>query len=341
MNVAKPKYKVHELSPDGYSRFFFITDILKKIYKDRKSELSILDVGGCSEFLTQQLDVSGLPYNLTVLDILDRPNSIPKKVKYIQSDATSMQIKDSAYDVVVSTDVLEHIFPEGKDKFVQECIRVTNQVLILAAPFDTPGVNEAEVVVNDFNKKLFGSGQNWLEEHLEYGKPKIDRVKRLLRTYPYDDFGTQSLPVWLLNTHVNIINAKLGLDKKKHTYLNQQYNTNILSMGETDGETYRHFFVVYKDKSLKGIFQPDEYKNTLDREKYSSYMSGMFSLMSDRIQQTKLESEKLLQRLDDLGRETQEKEALIDEQKRKLDRLEPIMKPIRLVRKYTNNLRGK
>lgn len=282
--MSKLSRRVNHLSPDGYSRFFILTDIIKRVYGDGSTTLSILDVGGGSEYMKQQLDKMNIPYDLTVIDILPKP--LHMKGRYVQGDATQMPFDTAQFDVVVSTDVLEHVPDAGKDKFVKECVRVSKDLFILAAPFETEGVTEAETEVNNFNIKLFGSPQNWLDEHLRLGKPKLANVKNILESegVHYVNFGTQNLTTWILNTHLNLIDAKLGLSAKKHLALNLFYNDNFYSMNEFVGPTYRHFFVATKQLSSQKRIKDDLYsKYVPDHTLYAQYISQMFTLLSDRI----------------------------------------------------------
>jgi SAM-dependent methyltransferase len=280
------KNKVSELSPDGYSRFFFLVDILKQIYGPQAKKIRILDVGGGSEFFEQQLKKTELVFELTILDIIPRPAGI--KVAYIQGDATNMELDDRSYDVVVSTDVLEHIPEKGKKAFLEECLRVAKEVCIVAGPLATDGVNDAEITVNNFNKKLFGVGQDWLEEHFLYGKPKPSLFLETLtaKHVPYDDFGTQNITTWLLNTHINLIDAKLGLDHAEHIKVNRYYDENIMQMNEFMAPTYRHFFVMYKDPSKQRAFNPRDYTdNGVNYTMVATYTNMLMGLFVQKIGQ--------------------------------------------------------
>lgn len=284
--------RVTTLSPDGYSRFFFMVDVLNQLFGKTKKKITILDVGGGSDFFRQELRKATFDFSLTVLDIIERPTDM--KVNYIQADATDMTFADGTYDVVISTDTLEHIPATHKQAFLDECLRVASQACIIAAPFDTESVNEAEVIVNNFNKKLFGVGQSWLEEHLALGKPSIELFSKTLKRtgFEYDDFGTQNITTWLLNTHINLLEAKLGLDQQAHRRINEQYNKNILEMGELEGPTYRHFFVMYKKRELKGNLNVGHYQGRRNNKKYTEYIHNLFSLFADPLSKaSRLEGE--------------------------------------------------
>ena len=337
--------RVNQLSPDGYSRFYYLVDILHEAFKDSKKTVNILDVGGGSEYLDQQLKDSGLNYRLTILDVLPRPLTVTGD--YIQADATSMKLDNNSFDAVVSTDVIEHIPQELKVDFLSECVRVAKDVCIIAGPFDTEGVHEVEVIVNDFNKQLFGTGQSWLEEHFQFGKPSMALFKETLQTIgmPYDSFGTLSLTTWLLNTHINLIDAKLGLDADAHRLLNSFYGENILEMNEIGVPTYRQFFVIYKQERLAGKLNIQKYLcGPLNHKKFSSYLSLLIQLLSTRISELKLQDEQALQRIFDLEianianlDELEKLRIKVGEQAGVLDKIRPLLalvrsKPIRTVR---------
>lgn len=332
--MANKNSEVNNLSPDGFSRFFMLADILRDAYKGATRKIQILDVGGGSEFMQQVLDTIAVPYELTILDIIERPKKI--KATYIQGDATKMNFSDSSFDVVLSTDVLEHVVSEGKQAFLDECLRVSKSLCIIAAPFDTPGVTAAEVVVNEFNKKQFGVGQAWLEEHLKYGKPTMNMFIDTLRKnkIQYFEFGTQNITTWLLNTHLNLIEAKIGLGNKRHSMVNQYYNKNILEMNEFSGPTYRHFFVMFLDPSLERNVSVEKYtNNSINYDKTAKYTNMLMDLIADRI--TKLTQEKqvfetIISNLHEEIKKHEYRESdlhnIIEKQEYILDKLEPLLR---------------
>jgi len=345
------KLKVNQLSPDGYSRFFILADILRDMYTSHGKTIKILDVGGGSEYMQQQLQEAGIPYELTVTDILERPAGMT--VTYIQGDATNMAFEDNAYDVIISTDTLEHIPRDRKQAFLDECLRVAAELCIIAAPFETEGVNDAEIAVNEFNKKLFGKGQDWLEEHLEFGKPTRkmfqDTLKR--KKIEYDEFGTQNIATWLLNTHLNLIDAKLGLTASDHVKANQFYNQNILSMNEFTEPTYRHFFIMYTGGNKVKRFNLARYQNSeVDYAKMASYTSQLLSLVAERLaelqgQNTTLKSKTM--KAEAAAHEAtvrqHELQAIVASQQHTLNRLAPLLKVLRSrpVKRIHSSVKGK
>lgn len=325
---------VSELSPDGSSRFYMMADILCQIYHGSLKPIRILDVGGGSEYLRQQLDKSALKYDLTVLDIIEKPDSM--RGSYIQADATANGLPDKSYDVVVSTDTLEHIPAELKRSFVRECLRVSKEVCIIAAPFDTAGVDEAELAVNNFNKMLFGEGQDWLEEHFSFGKPKLEDVTIPFgeSAIPFVKLGTQPLTTWLLNTHLNLVEARLGLDPEAHMAANRFYNAHLLTMGEFQPPTYRQFFVAFVDSHRQKDFKVEKYtKSATDIGVFVEYIHILMELIARRLTELVAEGASLTDKLSRIEAEAGDRqkkiaqlEAVCVEQQELLNLVRPIIR---------------
>lgn len=348
--------EVAKLSPDGFSRFYILVDLISQLYKGRTQPISILDVGGGSPFFEQQMHRSGLAYDLTVIDILPPPENV--SWKYIQGDATAMTFEDASFDVVISTDVLEHIPETGKQAFLNECLRVAKDACIIAAPFMTPETDAAERVTNEFNKQLFGTGQDWLEEHLALGKPRHEMFAKTLKKQQltHHDFGTQNMSVWLMNTHTNLIDAKLGLDTAAHVKANRFYNENILAMNEFEAPTYRHFYVMYKQSALASKIDSKKYApGAADASKVAAYTTMMYGLFMGRIEALKTDLEAAqtktvtLERLNDeqnqqlaeRNEESAQQKLVIQDQAAQLQRLEPVLRVVhnRHVRKVVSAVR--
>lgn len=313
-----------KLSPDGSGRFFMMARLLNILYGTPKKPLKILDAGGSSLYMSEILKDTHLNYDITTIDILPKPKGF--KGEYIQGDATKTDFSDKQFDTVVSTDVLEHVPPHLKDAFVKECIRVAKDFVIIAAPFDTIGVDEAEHATNDFNKFLFKEGQAWLEEHFEYKKPSLERVVDIAREVGYKPYviGTNNLYVWLASTHTNLIEAKLGLNKRKHVDANNLLSQSILESGDMTPPFYRHFVVIPKNP-LSGKRHKEIEKLTAVTAEHASsirYIHELMALIADSMTKSALELKHTRQEqatkdinnrliIDRLKRENAEKDELI------------------------------
>jgi hypothetical protein len=238
-----------------------------------------------------------------------------------------MTFSDNSYDLVISTDVLEHIPEAKKQAFLDECLRVARGFCIIAAPFDTPGVDEAERIVNDFNKHLFGIGQDWLEEHLKFGKPKrelfLETLKR--QKIAFTEFGTQNLTTWTINTHLNLIDAKLGLPNAKHKAANRYYNQRIMQMNEFTNPTYRHFFVMYVDGKAKQFDASRYLQAPTDEATLLAHVHMLIELVTDRIGELRAETTTLNEANSAILEELAQSKQKIADQQRILDRLQPLL----------------
>ena len=307
IKVSEPKNNIAlSLPPDGYSRFFVITRLLEEIYKKKNNKIKILDVGGCSPYLNECLKESGIKYELTIIDILPKPYDLD--VDYIQGDITESNIEAGSYDVVVSTDVLEHIPKDLKNIFITSCIRLSSGLVIIAAPFDTEGVDKAEHIVNDFNKQLFGVGQDWLEEHFRFTKPSVSQTKKVLEEakLSYINFGVNNLYSWILSTHTHLIQAKTGLNLEVLRKSNTEYNKKLSSSIEFTEPTYRQFFVIFKERSLDNGKLLQNIVGSQEPTTYMDYLNGVMKSIYDHSekQNTNIENlhkdiELLNQRLED------------------------------------------
>jgi len=334
--------KVQDLTPDGYTRYHIIVDVLKKLAK-KSEKITILDVGGSSNYMEQQLNESGLGFDLTVIDVLPKPKGL--KAKYIKADATKMPFPDGHFDFVITTDVLEHIPQNKKDAFVTECLRVAKKNCIIAGPFETEGVTKAEELTNDLNIMLFGSGQNWLEEHFENGKPILKQVQKIIENkgYDYVVFGSQNLAVWTLNTHLNLLHAKYGLPAKNFIAANRFYAENIEKMNEFQEPTYRKYIVVSKEKTA-ATRVTEEYVKTLtmaqpDYEKYVEYLHKLLELPALQAAATLKQTKNLDKELNGLRAQIKQKEESIVELSGANQQLQEQLREVELVIRIKSKLK--
>jgi hypothetical protein len=281
--VEKIANNIYNLSPDGSGRFITVGRILDLLYSKESQNVSILDVGGGSEYVSIVLSNLISNYKLTSLDIIPRPLNF--KGEYIQADATNMSIDPNSYDAVITTDVLEHIPNDKKDDFISECIRVARDYVIIAAPFDTEGVDDVERATNDFNKILFNEDQAWLAEHFDNKKPNIEHTVDFIEKLGYraEVIGGNNIYSWLFTTHINLMEAKLGVDSVEICRLNQLLNDQLLNSDDTSAPYYRHFIVIYKNKKLDKELKSNFSLENRDHSAMISYVHEILNLVSKRI----------------------------------------------------------
>ena len=256
--------EILNLPPDLYSRNFIIGKGIKE-YKKAKNiiKAKILDVGGRNGKLDLFLDTED---ELRLLDIRSG-----KEKNLLVGDATDMKnFSDGSFDFVVSGDVFEHIPSEKREKFIRECLRVSKEMIILAAPFDEPGVAESEKIANEFFKKIIGTDHEWLREHINNGLPKKEELEDLISQigYKFSVVKSNNLKNWLLFQRA--IFFAYGFSLKSHLIksIYKFYNENILKIENENDDFYRLIYFISKDEfSVSVGYSYDEKIRRLFEEK--------------------------------------------------------------------------
>ena len=158
---------------DRYSRYGALTRALRATLGPGRWR--VLDVGDGSGYLLAFDD----GFDAVALDLHVAPDPLPGSVRVI-GDGARLPWADGSFDAVVSSDTLEHVPPAARPSFVAELARVSRDVVVLAAPFDTPGVAGAEELVRRFALLVTSRAQDQLEEHLENGLPDLDATRHEL-----------------------------------------------------------------------------------------------------------------------------------------------------------------
>lgn len=100
------------------------------------SPKTVLDVGCGEGFTLEMLRTNGVGESLEGVDFLDRAIELGKKehpkLKLKQGTIYDLDYKDNTFDLVICSEVLEHV--EHPEKALQELVRVTKKNLLLSVP---------------------------------------------------------------------------------------------------------------------------------------------------------------------------------------------------------------
>ncbi|HEY2386751.1 MAG TPA: methyltransferase domain-containing protein [Candidatus Binatia bacterium] len=80
---------------------------------------------------------------------------------------------DASFDVVLCLDVLEHVPREEREDLLHELARVSRRFVLLAAPFATAGVSDADRLLFATIEARHGYAHEFLRQHLAHGHPEL------------------------------------------------------------------------------------------------------------------------------------------------------------------------
>ena len=214
----------------------------------------VLDVGDTAGYLTllePELWVVGVDIALEA-ERLDgnRP---------LLGDGSRLPFADDTFDAVVTSDVLEHVLPDRRDAFLAELRRVSRELVVVAAPFDTPGVAGAEDLVRRYAALALGAPQPQLEEHRERGLPNLDESLAGLLAAGGEGavIGNGNLWDWLVSMLLRFqLEARPALDPLSQGY-DIFHNTALASMPSAP-PFYRHLIVSWISRAPELVDADDD-----------------------------------------------------------------------------------
>jgi 2-polyprenyl-3-methyl-5-hydroxy-6-metoxy-1,4-benzoquinol methylase len=150
---------------------------------------SILDVGCGEGFTLNRLKENGIGKKLEGIEYLDTAIALGRKtypdIKITKGNIYELPYKDNEFDLVLCTEVLEHL--EKPEKALKELVRVSRKYLVISVP-NEPFFMLAQLI----------RGKNWSRlgndiEHINhwtmFGFPqfvkKNSRVKILAKRFPF------------------------------------------------------------------------------------------------------------------------------------------------------------
>lgn len=254
-----------EVQFDQYQRYRTAARVLELV--GAGAALEVLEVGAN---IHRNLERFAPGHRITYLD-RELPEAVSGDTVFIRADATAMPFGDGGFDVVVALDVFEHVPPWQREVFVRELARVARKGVLLAAPFDTPGVREVEQSANAFYRTLHGVEHPWLIEHLGNGLPELAATEEKFANcgFAVEAFGHGRAFLWLALMQANIAGGACPELAEQVAELDRIYAHDLYS-SDTGRPCYRHFLFASPNPvlatSIQVLFPPDEQHRSLERE---------------------------------------------------------------------------
>ncbi len=236
---------------DQFQRYKHVEEIINLVRNDET--YTILEVGAnqhknLEKFLPQD--------SITYLDI-EVPEELINDPQYIQADATNMpEVNNRKFDFVIALDVFEHISETSRENFIKELHRVSKRGVIIAAPFDSVDVVDAEIRANEYYKQLYGNGFRWLEEHRENNLPNLSKTTDfyLNNGIEFIHFQHGSLNVWEKLIQLHFLFAGENEYHAQRFLIDKYYNDNIYKY-DYGQKNYRTFFVSCSSPNKLNLIQ--------------------------------------------------------------------------------------
>ena len=242
-----------DLPFDVYTRASLIADFINGL-SDGGGRIRVLDVGGRSgeleSFLRRSVD-------LYVLDIRGPETGgdvrLARRGRYVIGDVLDTPLRDGTFDVVVSSDLLEHLHPDHRVLAVAEMLRVSRRALVVGAPFASSVSEQAERELNEFFRLLTGHEHPWLREHLALRPlPSRNALEQYLqgRRMSFAVLSTNNVVLWTQMQYLAFSAAELGVDA---TQAYRFYNSHFAALGDGAEPAYRHIYFVATDPAMDAL----------------------------------------------------------------------------------------
>lgn len=259
---------------DQYTRNYIIKKIIDSIRDNCNNSFKILDAGGRNGNLSSFLHDD----EIHIIDI--RPGT---ESNYVIGDVTKSPYKDSSFDIVVSSDVYEHVPASEREYFISELLRVSKNFVILGAPFDSKDVNDAEMKACNYFKKITGEPHPWLLEHIENGLPSSEKLENFLKKneFRYLTIKTNNISNWFLMQLLIFYTSKYTNFMENVNKVHRYYNENFLDLGDLLEPSYRTIYLISKNLELPELDL--KYKSDKDLSKYRILERLIFEIIEDSI----------------------------------------------------------
>jgi SAM-dependent methyltransferase len=120
-----------------------------------------------------------------------------RNMNAIRADARRLPLRDDAYDLVFSLDMVEHLSPPDRPSVIREMVRVARRDVVVAFPCG----EAAQEVEFALAARLRSEGKpvpGWLEEHAAIGFPMPEEMDALFDSlgHPWEASWNESLRLY-------------------------------------------------------------------------------------------------------------------------------------------------
>ena len=201
-------------------RYHKLIDFMKLSRDDRILEIGSLPPACLSSYVSSDTCYCGI-----------NKEAASRKYRIKKIDFFSNKFKNNEFTHSIAIDTLEHVKREDREKFIEEMVRVTKKMIVIAVP--NPEVLGYEKIVCDILAK-HSSGKKYIHffnEHKDLNIPSRKEMAGYLKRFRFSTKGSFNLKYW--------VGIMLG-DVFK-------YEINIGKIRDLNSEpTYRTFYIIKK-----------------------------------------------------------------------------------------------
>lgn len=197
--------------------------------------------------------------------------------RFMLGDALEMSFNNESYDFVVALDVLEHIQPSQRDRFLQEICRVAKYGVVLTFPHNVPNDSMADEKLRAFYLAAESEPPIWIGEHIDCTLPITEEVCEKLRQFPgvsdlYCTYGVRKSLTQLM-LQVEAASARNLQMLKFFEVLNAAYIQSIMhhDFGEEKNKSEKSYVFVSKKENLLSVREKLGQLFSLDKNKIDEF----------------------------------------------------------------------
>lgn len=248
--VTESSKSISGASFEYVGRYQLIGEIITRYFAGQTKPKRILDVGGLGSILDKLV---GIPVTILDNEVVDEADD-----QMLGSGSDMAKVADDSYEVVVSSDTLEHIPPADRRSFLRELVRVSSDLVVICSPFGDYGAAVQEATLQEIYTGFKGNSHRWLQEHVDYGLPTESKIVSYIPTdASHIVIHHSHLQLWRDLLAANLLANDMNDEPvhQKVEALNRLYNQEYL-FNDFTASGYRNLIVISKKRQLSFV-QPE------------------------------------------------------------------------------------